>query len=262
MTTFVALKVLSSLILPPASVAVAAVMCLLLLFLRRRRLALALLALAVAETAILSFPPVSDAMMGHLEHQARAAAASGPGCCFDAIVVLGGGIMPAIPPARVFPDLNDGADRMWLAARLFRQGIAPRVIVSGGGFMAREEEAATTEASAMRLFLIDLGVPSEAIVSEGRSINTIENMRYVHRMVGDKRVALVTSAYHMPRALMIAAHEKLAVAAFPTDYRAVRAARPVWENWIPSADSLSTACLALREILAITFDWRIDAEAT
>ncbi|HKV14255.1 MAG TPA: YdcF family protein [Reyranella sp.] len=260
MTSFIVLKILSDLILPPASLAVAAILFLLLRLLRRRRLGTMLLTLAVAETAILSFPPVSDALMAHLENKARAAAASAPRCCFDAIVVLGGGINPAMPPARTFPDLNDSADRMWLAARLFHQGVAPRIIVSGGGFMARED-GATTEAAAMRLFLIDLGVPSDAIVPEDRSINTIENMRYVRRMVGEGRVALVTSAYHMPRSLLIARREKLAVAAFPTDFRALRATRPFWENWIPSADSLSIACLAVRELLAINLDWRIESEA-
>jgi uncharacterized SAM-binding protein YcdF (DUF218 family) len=260
MTSFIVLKILSSLIVPPASLAVAAILFLLLRLLRRRRLATTLLTLAVAETAILSFPPVSDALMAHLENKARAAAASAPRCCFDAIVVLGGGINPAMPPARTFPDLNDSADRMWLAARLFHQGVAPRIVVSGGGFMARED-GATTEAAAMRLFLIDLGVPSDAIVPEDRSINTIENMRYVRRMVGEGRVALVTSAYHMPRSLLIARREKLAVAAFPTDFRALRATRPFWENWIPSAESLSIACLAVRELLAINLDWRIESEA-
>ena len=260
MTSFIVLKILSSLILPPASLAAAAILFLLLWPLRRRRLATTLLTLAVAETAILSFPPASDALMAHLENEARAAAASAPRCCFDAIVVLGGGIIPAMPPARTFPDLNDSADRMWLAARLFHQGIAPRVIVSGGGFMARED-GTMTEAAAMRLFLIDLGVPSDAIVAEDRSINTIENIRYVRRMVGDGRVALVTSAYHMPRALLIAEREKLAVAAFPTDFRALRATRPVWDNWIPSAESLFIGCLAARELLAINLDWRIESEA-
>jgi uncharacterized SAM-binding protein YcdF (DUF218 family) len=261
MTTFVVLKILSSLILPPASLAVAAILCLLLLVMRRKRLATLVLLLGVAETLVLSFPPVSDALMDHLEDQAREAAAATPRCCFDAIVVLGGGIAPALPPARLFPDLSDGADRMWLAARLFRDHAAPQVIVSGGGFMAREDEAATTEAAAMRLFLVDLGVPSEAIVSESRSINTIENLRYVHGMVGDKRVALVTSAYHMPRALLIAAREKLSVSAFPTDFRGLEETRPFWENWFPSADALTSSLTAMREIVALNFDWRIAAEA-
>jgi uncharacterized SAM-binding protein YcdF (DUF218 family) len=258
MTTFIILKILSLLVVPPGSLALGVALWLLLRMLRWRRLAVAVLALSVAETLVLSFPPVSDAMMAHLENRARDAALSSPRCCFEAIVVLGGGISPAMPPARSLPDLTDSADRMWLAARLFREGVAPRIIVSGGGYMARE--GASTEASAMRLFLVDLGVPAEAIVSEGQSINTIENIRDVHRIVGDKRVALVTSAYHMPRALQIAAHERLAVAAFPTDYRAIRQARPFWENWIPSVDALSTSTLALKETIAIELDWRIDAE--
>ena len=41
-------------------------------------------------------------------------------------------------------------------------------------------------------------------MDEGKALNTIENIRNVRAMVGDGRVALVTSAYHMPRALQIA----------------------------------------------------------
>ncbi len=260
MTSFIILKILSELIPPPASLAAGAIVCLLLLWLRRPRLGITVLVLAIAQTVLMGFPPVADTMMGHLEDKARDAARSAPRCCFDAIVVLGGGISPAVPPARPFPDLTDSADRMWLAARLFREGVAPRVIVSGGGFLARENEAATTEAAAMRLLLIDLGVPADAIVSEGHSINTIENIRDVHRLVGDGRVALVTSAYHMPRALLIAAHEKLDVSAFPTDFRALPETRAFWDDWIPSVDALSISTIALREMLAIAFDWRIHTE--
>src|SRR5690349_19892811 len=114
MTTFVVLKILSSLILPPASLAVAAILALLLLALRRKRLATVVLLLGVAETLILSFPPVTDTLMDHLEDEARADAATSPRCCIDALVVLGGGIAPALPPTRLFPDLSDGDDRIWL----------------------------------------------------------------------------------------------------------------------------------------------------
>ena len=53
MTTFVVLKILSSLILPPASLAVAAILCLLLLVMRRKRLAtLVLLRMPMPSTEI------------------------------------------------------------------------------------------------------------------------------------------------------------------------------------------------------------------
>jgi uncharacterized SAM-binding protein YcdF (DUF218 family) len=108
----------------------------------------------------------------------------------------------------------------------------------------------------MRQFLLDLGVPADAIVEEAKSVNTIENIANVRAMVGDKRVALITSAYHMPRALQLAALAKLDVAAFPTDFRSLRDARPTWENWIFSSDALDISIAALREFIAMTLDIR------
>ena len=47
----------------------------------------------------------------------------------DAIVVLGGGIGKCEKMA--YPDMFEGADRLWHAARLWKAGKAPRVVVSG-----------------------------------------------------------------------------------------------------------------------------------
>ncbi|MGE5150227.1 MAG: hypothetical protein ACM3II_08915, partial [Rhodospirillaceae bacterium] len=122
MDTFAFLKIASLLVTAPASLTVGALLALVLLAFRWRRLALIVLLLAVAHLMILSFPPVSDALMGSLEKQSRAAEASTPPCCYDAIVVLGGGIGAAHPPELPDPHLNDGADRVWQAARLWKRG--------------------------------------------------------------------------------------------------------------------------------------------
>jgi uncharacterized SAM-binding protein YcdF (DUF218 family) len=108
----------------------------------------------------------------------------------------------------------------------------------------------------MRLFLVALGVPSEAITSEGKSLNTIENMRFVRAIVKDERVALVTSGYHMPRALKFARAVGLNAAAFPTDFRAIREVRAPWDNWIPSVDGLAASALALHEYAGLYLDGR------
>jgi uncharacterized SAM-binding protein YcdF (DUF218 family) len=256
MDTFALLKIASLLVTPPASLVLGALVALVLAAVRRRRLALTVLVLAVAHTVILSFQPVGDALMGHLEAEARAAAREAPACCYDAIVVLGGGIAAAHPPEVMEPDLNASADRIWQAARLYKRGAAPRIIVTGGSFLAQHGGPPTTEAEAMRVFLLDLGVPAEAITDEGMALNTIENIRNVRAIVGTGRVALVTSAYHMPRALQLAARAGLDVGAFPTDFQAVRATRLPWDNWLPSLDSLNLSNLALREIVALNLDFR------
>ena len=95
-------------------------------------------------------------------------------------------------------------------------------------------------------------------MSEGDSLNTIENIRNVRRIVGEGRVALVTSAYHMPRALMVARRAKLNVGAFPTDWRSPSELRPSWETWLPSVGALAWSNTSLREYLAMLFDWRGD----
>src|SRR5262245_16107596 len=132
MDIFVALKILTQLALPPGSLVVALLLALVLVPLGWRRLASVLFVLALAETVVMSFPPVGDALMSSLEDQAREAGRDAPQCCYEAIIVLGGGVAPALPPARTFPDLTEAADRAWLAARLYRQGAAPRIVVSGG----------------------------------------------------------------------------------------------------------------------------------
>jgi uncharacterized SAM-binding protein YcdF (DUF218 family) len=255
MNSFVVVKYLSFLLMPPASLATGTALGLVLLALGWRRLGWAAILTASIGTSILSWPPLGDALLGYVEDQARIAEHATPRCCYDAIVVLGGGIAPAIPPERDFPSLTDGSDRIWYAARLYKQGVAPRIIVSGGGFLANNGPA-TTEAEAMRRFLVELGVPDTAIVSEGKSDNTIENIRNVRAMVQDKPVALVTSGYHMPRALRIAKAANLNVAAFPTNFHALRATRPPWENWLPTLEGMGETILALHEIVGIWLDQR------
>lgn len=256
MNTFAFLKVASALIFPPASLAVAVVLAGLLTLVGWRRLARVVLGLAIAETLILSFQPVGDGLALYLENQARTAAREAPACCYDVIVVLGGGISPAHPPEQPEPDLNDSSDRIWEAARLYHRGLAPRIVITGGSYLAQHGGPPTTEADAMLSFLVALGVPATAIVNEPMALNTIDNIRFVRALVGEKRVALVTSASHMPRALKLARRAGLNVGAFPSDFSATPFARPPWDNWLPSTDGLRLSTQAIREIIALNLDFR------
>jgi uncharacterized SAM-binding protein YcdF (DUF218 family) len=216
MDTFSVLEILPVLSFPPASLAVAVVLALVLALFGWRRAAQAVVALGIAHPLILSFQPVGDALMPTLEDQAREAARQAPACCHVAIVVLGGGISPAHPP----------------------------------------EPPPTTGAEAMRVFLLDLGVPTETIRDEPEALNTVENIGNVHAMLGDGRVARVTSAYHRPRALQIAAQAKLNVGACPTDYQATPSVRLPWDSWMPSIDRLGSSIMAIKELIALNLDFR------
>jgi len=121
----------------------------------------------------------------------------------DAIVVLGGGAgmnTNSCPYAKLF----GSADRAWHGARLYKSGKAPKVFV-------------TTEADA--LFMEDLGVPREAITVGDSARNTEEESKLLVAR-GVKKILLVTSAWHMRRALLMYQRYAKGVEAIPaaTDY--------------------------------------------
>jgi uncharacterized SAM-binding protein YcdF (DUF218 family) len=167
--SFIILKILGQFASPMGVFTAGLVAAAVLALLRLPRLARLVAALAIAQLIVFSLSPVSDALMLPLEDEARAEAAAAPACCYEAIVVLGGGIGPAVPPLRPDPELFDSSDRVWHAARLFHRGLAPRIVVSGGSYLVESGKAppTQTEAVAMRQFLVALGVPESAIVMEG-----------------------------------------------------------------------------------------------
>lgn len=162
----------------------------------------------------------------------------------DAIVVLGGGIGKC--KALEYPDMFDGADRVWHAARLWKAGRAPIVVVSG-----------TNDLVSTVPLLLDLGVNRDAIVVDNESRNTYENSRYTERMLKaagaeSPSVLLVTSAWHMPRARGNFAKTSLKVIPAACDFSAFGCyyGTQHWYDWLlPSADSLMRSNMMFKEWL-------------
>lgn len=132
----------------------------------------------------------------------------------DAIVLLGGGMTSS--RASPYAEMWSAADRVWHAARLYRAGKAPVVVPTGVG----------EESSSVPL-LVDFGVPSRAIRAETASRNTEENAQYTARLIkglpgaptnGVSKVLLVTSAWHMRRALLVFARQGVEVIPAATDH--------------------------------------------
>lgn len=176
----------------------------------------------------------------------------------DAIVLLGGALGGARPPERPSFDLGGGADRVWHAAALFHAGKASLVLVSGGNQPGAD--GIQVEAEAMRSMLLTLGVPAAAIRLEGQSRSTDENARRSLGLIqaaGAKRVLLVTSAMHMPRALRTfqAALGGAGVTVLPasTDVVALPDSLHPLGRWLPDADGLALSTRALKEYLGLGF---------
>lgn len=163
-----------------------------------------------------------------------------------AVVVLGGGILPAARLAD-YPNLESGADRIWHAARIYHAGKTGLVVLSGGNSGSTNK----SEAQAMQLFLLDLGVQREDMLLEEGSRNTTENARNTAALLRERKISeivLITSAYHMSRAKALFEAQGLIVIAAATDYEG--APMLSWRRWIPSTEALDVSSKAFKEIVA------------
>ena len=110
----------------------------------------------------------------------------------DAIIVLGHRLLPGNLPSE---DLKRRIDK---AVEVWRETGAPLIMPCGGLTYERQR----TEAEVMREMLMDRGVPGDIIRLEDQSRITLENMLNAYDLLGpDKRVAVVSSDYHMDMAL-------------------------------------------------------------
>ena len=112
-----------------------------------------------------------------------------PDGVFDAIVVLGCRVDPGGVPSHA---LERRAEH---AARLYREGRAPLVVVTGG-----VGDHGPSEASVAAGVLARAGVPRDAILIEDSSTSTWENARFARERFGGGRVLVVTDAFHTFRA--------------------------------------------------------------
>lgn len=165
------------------------------------------------------------------------------GC--DAVVLLGGGMGAHAACGRA--EMFSAADRVWEAARQWkahRNGDL-KLALSGGA----AEQASVP-------LLRDLGVDEKALVFFPDARNTEEEARLV-AAAGFRRIRLVTSAWHMPRARQLFARAGLEVLAAPTDYEMhFYAELPLQiKDFFPNAEALARNSAAVKEWVARLCYW-------
>ncbi|NES99041.1 MAG: YdcF family protein [Sphaerospermopsis sp. SIO1G1] len=175
----------------------------------------------------------------------------------DAIVVLGGATKSATWP-RIAPDLSESGDRVIYAAQLYRQEKAPIIVLSGGRIEWRGSGFA--ESADMANILTSLGIPAKAIIQESESLNTYQNAVNVKKILDAgnlKKVLLVTSAMHTPRAKKIFQRLGIDVIPAPTDFliskteleELTSTPKAAILNSLPDANNLNQFTTALKEYI-------------
>jgi uncharacterized SAM-binding protein YcdF (DUF218 family) len=97
---------------------------------------------------------------------------------------------------------------------------------------------------------VELGFPRERIVEITTARDTAEEVVAIKQLIGEERVALVSSAWHLPRAMHLAETEGVAAFACPADYLGGRDARVKKLSWVTwDGESLVNTTRAWREYL-------------
>jgi uncharacterized SAM-binding protein YcdF (DUF218 family) len=174
----------------------------------------AILSAVVALLLLISVAPVGGYMLAFLEARFPAVEEQSD---IDGIVLLGGAIDAESYYQHRGSGYTSSIGRVVEAARLAKRHPAARLIVAGGP----ELESGHSEAEATRTLLLELGVAPERIELEVHSRNTFENAQFAKRIAhpsSSEHWLLVTSAFHMPRAIGCFRAVGFPVTAFPVDY--------------------------------------------
>ena len=166
---------------------------------------------------------------------------------FEAIVVLGGGTSVAPHGAA---QLTCSGDRVALAARMYHRGLTPKIICTGKRTEGLDKSG-RDPAETAREVLLDLGVAAEDITLVG-GINTSQEMKNLAPMLAESsRIGLITSAWHLPRALRLARKQGMNLQPLPADFATPREPSWVATDWMPDAAAARRVTQALREYLAM-----------
>src|SRR3989338_5686179 len=145
----------------------------------------------------LSISPVADAIITGLESNIEIP--KNPQG--DVIILLGGGSnIGSSDLSGVGSPTGDALARIVTAVRLQNRLNIPIIVSSGQVYKNKPSDAPI-----IKRFLVDLGVPSNKIILEDKSRDTIENARYageICKKMEFKKPILVTSAYHMKRSVL------------------------------------------------------------
>jgi uncharacterized SAM-binding protein YcdF (DUF218 family) len=159
---------------------------------------------------------VSGWMIGLVEAQQDAVGVDAAPA-LDAVLVLGGG---AGLNHRGEPQLYDPGDRVLGAARLWHSHRARTLVISGSGIEALNDAIDLTESTAR--LLREIGVDEAAILKLPEPKNTSQELAAFARLVrerGFQRVGVLTSSWHLPRAMRSARREGLSAVPIAVDRR-------------------------------------------
>lgn len=218
----------------------------------RRRIGFVLVLGGSFMLLLMSIPFTGDLMVRSLELKAGGYADPGELSRVDVkwVVVLGGDLRQGdlTPADRV---ACSSLVRVMEGIRLWKGMPGSKLVLSGGTLSPRKMATGL----GMALLARELGVPQDAIVLESRSWDTTDEARLLKPILGNNKFALVTSAYHMRRAVLNFKGMGLDPIPAPADFMAKGAFQIGVGTFMPSPMGMDLAQMATHEYLGTAWLW-------
>lgn len=214
-----------------------------------RRAGMILLGAGLAAAAAIAVLPLGDWLLRPLEQ--RYSMPRPMPDTIAGILLLGGGLDPALSATHGQPMLTGASDRIIATALLARHYPEGPILLLGGSGRMRDQ--GPREAPEVAALLGRLGVDPQRLKIDDTSRTTRENAAIAAALGGSPGSAgapwlLVTSAWHMPRSMASFADHGWHIRAYPTDYLT----DPADNRWFPGlTEGLSGLGLAMKEWLGL-----------
>lgn len=188
------------------------------LFRRPRRFGIGLALTVTLATMALGLLPVASYILLPLEE--RFPPFRDDGRPVDGIIILGGSVEAAESMSRERIVANESAERLIDTIQLAHRYPQARILITGGGGTVFGDGVA--EAPVIASFLKTIGIDPARVIVEDRSRTTYENAIFSRELAKPQegeRWLLVTSAWHMPRAVGVFEKAEFPVTPYPVDFR-------------------------------------------
>ncbi len=220
----------------------------LLWFTRRQKTGKIIVSMGVVFLIALSYGVASEMLLRPLEYKYPPLADVSVVSDVKWVVVLGGGHAPdAHLP--VTGQLSEASlVRLVEGIRIHRKLPQSKLVLSGGGVFST-----VTEAKVMADVAVALGMDAKDLVLESVSKDTKDQARLIHKIVGDNRFVLVTSAAHMPRSTALFEKRGMHPMPAPIGHRIKERQKITPAIFFPSAGQIEKIEQAFHEYLGLVW---------
>ena len=118
---------------------------------------------------------------------------------YDCILVLGASVLSDGTPCKML------AERLDTAIALYQKGVSDKLLLSG--YTSAEDQY--DEIRAMKNYVLERGVPQDAIFTDGYGLSTYDSVVRAKKIFCAYSVIIVTQKYHLDRALYVAKNKDL-----------------------------------------------------